>query len=157
MLRDETSRGSQKGDVYSFAIVVYEMFRRSETGNPYGELITLDKVIDLVKYPNGTKITRPDMKILSDPNLPVDVPDYVKELIQSCWNECPEKRPDFSQIRTRLKKLNQGRSSNIMDKMIELMEFHTTHLEELGPIFKKILNDPLDSDLRQAETIITVV
>ena len=97
------------------------------------------------------------MKILSDPNLPVDVPDYVKELIQSCWNECPEKRPDFSQIRTRLKKLNQGRSSNIMDKMIELMEFHTTHLEELGPIFKKILNDPLDSDLRQAETIITVV
>ena len=78
MLRDETSRGSQKGDVYSFAIVVYEMFRRSETGNPYGELITLDKVIDLVKYPNGTKITRPDMKILSDPNLPVDVPDYVK-------------------------------------------------------------------------------
>ena len=22
-----------------------------------------------------------------------------------------------------------------MDKMIELMEFHTTHLEELGPIF----------------------
>ena len=44
-----------------------------------------------------------------------------------------------------------------MDKMIELMEFHTTHLEELGPIFKKILNDPLDSDLRQAETIITVV
>ena len=57
------------------------------------------------------------------------------ELIQSCWNECPEKRPDFSQIRTRLKKLNQGRSSNIMDKMIELMEFHTTHLEELGPIF----------------------
>ena len=24
-----------------------------------------------------------------------------------------------------------------MDKMIELMEFHTTHLEELGPIFKK--------------------
>ena len=78
LLRDETSRGSQKGDVYSFAIVVYEMFRRSETGNPYGELITLDKVIDLVKYPNGTKITRPDMKILSDPNLPVDVPDYVK-------------------------------------------------------------------------------
>ena len=55
----------------------------------------------------------------------------VSELIQNCWNECPEKRPDFSQIRTRLKKLNQGRSSNIMDKMIELMEFHTTHLEEL--------------------------
>ena len=73
------------------------------------------------------------------------------ELIQSCWNECPEKRPDFSQIRTRLKKLNQGRSSNIMDKMIELMEFHTTHLEELGPIFFIILNDPLDSVLRSAK------
>ena len=87
MLRDETSRGSQKGDVYSFAIVVYEMFRRSETGNPYGELITLDKVIDLVKYPNGTKITRPDMKILSDPNLPVDVPDYVKGKTLSLKND----------------------------------------------------------------------
>ena len=73
------------------------------------------------------------------------------ELIQSCWNECPEKRPDFSQIRTRLKKLNQGRSSNIMDKMIELMEFHTTHLEELGPIFFIILTGSFDSDLRNPD------
>jgi len=136
LLRNDSSRGTpglgtQKGDVYSFAIILYEMFRRSETGNPYGDLIDIRQVIDLVKDPKGPKVTRPDMKVLSDPSLPVEVPDYVKELIQNCWNECPEKRPDFSQIRTRLKKLNQGRSSNIMDKMIELMEFHTTHLEEL--------------------------
>ena len=40
--------------------------------------IDIRQVIDLVKDPKGPKVTRPDMKVLSDPSLPVEVPDYVK-------------------------------------------------------------------------------
>ena len=48
-----------------------------------------------------------------------------------CWRECPDHRPDFTQIRNRLKKLRQGKKTNIMDQMIERMDKYTNNLEEL--------------------------
>ena len=47
-----------------------------------------------------------------------------------CWRECPDHRPDFTQIRNRLKKL-RGKKTNIMDQMIERMDKYTNNLEEL--------------------------
>ena len=84
LLRDETSaRGTQKGNVYSFAIILYEMFRRSEHGGPYEDILPVGQIIDLIKNPDENVVRnndfkRPDMKALLDPSLPVEVPPYIK-------------------------------------------------------------------------------
>ena len=51
--------------------------------------------------------------------------------MKDCWAECPDHRPDFNQIRTRVKKLRQGKKGNIMDEMMDLMDHYTNNLEEL--------------------------
>jgi guanylate cyclase, other len=40
-------------------------------------------------------------------------------------------RPDFPTIRTRLKCLRDGKSKNIMDQIMEMMEKYTDNLEEI--------------------------
>lgn len=40
-------------------------------------------------------------------------------------------RPDFPTIRTRLKKMRDGKSKNIMDQIMEMMEKYTDNLEEI--------------------------
>ena len=40
-------------------------------------------------------------------------------------------RPDFTQIRNRLKPMRQGRPANIMDNMIEILDKYSNNLEEI--------------------------
>ena len=133
LLREEIKgilKGTQKGDVYSFGIILYEIFGRS---GPYGDtLMTNEEIVNQVRDPEpGCSFTRPDLNVLKDTELDFKAPDYVLDLMNECWAECPEQRPDFTQIRNRLKKLNQGKKSNIMDQMIERMDKYTNNLEEL--------------------------
>ena len=52
--------------------------------------------------------------------------------MKDCWHENPENRPDFTQIRNRLKKLRQGKKTNIMDQMIEQMDKYTQNESEMN-------------------------
>ena len=65
LLRDPTSKGTQKGDVYSFAIICYEMFRRprSEEG-PYVDInLSQKQIIENIQYPSRNHFTnnRPNL------------------------------------------------------------------------------------------------
>ena len=112
-------KGTQKGDVYSFGIILYEIFRR---GTPFADsCLTTEAIIEQIKDPGKAGITRPILEDLKDTDFDYEAPDYILDLINDCWNECPEQRPDFNVIRARTKKLNQGKKNNIMDQMIERM------------------------------------
>ena len=68
LLRDPTIKGTQKGDVYSFAIICYEMFRRprSEEG-PYVDInLSQKQIIENIQYPSKNDFTnsRPDLDAL---------------------------------------------------------------------------------------------
>ena len=51
--------------------------------------------------------------------------------MKSCWHDCPTQRPNFETIKSRLKRLFGGRTGNLMDNMIAMMEKYTDNLEEL--------------------------
>lgn len=100
-------RGTQKGDVYSFGIVLFEIVGRigpwgelnfSNEGNikilellnmvrlPQNRFHLQAAIIEKVRDPNETKgFFRPPIKCL-------DIPDYVRQCLLACWEEDPDSR-----------------------------------------------------------------
>ena len=186
ILRDSLAHGTPKGDVYSFGIILYEIFGRA---GPYGDtIVEAEEIIEQVRETRPFGWYRPDLEALKDTDLDYKAEDYIlgilarklllffqeltksiletfsfvdfnwnfrskvsgfrfdnfgakivtfsclnyiSDLMKDCWQEYPENRPDFTQIRNRLKKLRQGKKTNIMDQMIERMDKYTNNLEEL--------------------------
>ncbi|XP_044753115.1 receptor-type guanylate cyclase Gyc76C-like isoform X2 [Coccinella septempunctata] len=131
ILRDPNAyiRGSQKGDVYAFAIILYEILGRK---GPFGVTDYEPKeIINLVKnFPSeGEEPFRPNTELLLDTE--VGCEDDVLQCMRDCWAENPEHRPDFVAIRTRLKKLKDGKKKNIIDQMMDMMESYATNLEDV--------------------------
>ncbi|XP_059218039.1 receptor-type guanylate cyclase Gyc76C isoform X1 [Stomoxys calcitrans] len=128
ILRNPHVYGSQKGDVYAFAIIMYEIFSRK---GPFGQTQYEPKeIVDLVKKEplKGHLPFRPELECIIEGEL---CPDYVLSCITDCWHEDPEVRPDFHTIRTRLKKMRGGKTKNIMDQMMEMMEKYANNLEDI--------------------------
>ncbi|KAG5673369.1 hypothetical protein PVAND_003425 [Polypedilum vanderplanki] len=116
--------GSQKGDVYSFAIILYEIHTRN---GPFGEIdcTYLDCLKRLTVPLDITNPFRPSLQPLETSF------DCVRECIRECWCENPEARPDFKSIRAKLRPLRKGMRPNIFDNMMAMMEKYANNLEQL--------------------------
>lgn len=115
-------QGSQKADVYSFALILYEMYGRK---GPFGECQCDNaEIVENVRVSNSVKPFRPDVAVLT-------CETYIKECMDECWNEDPDQRPDFKFIRYRLKSMLQGLKSSIIDNMLHMMEKYAHNLEDL--------------------------
>ncbi|XP_030570919.1 receptor-type guanylate cyclase Gyc76C-like [Drosophila novamexicana] len=128
LLRNHHMHGSQKGDIYAFAIIMYEIFSRK---GPFGQTNFEPKqIVDLVKQQplKGAEPFRPEVESIIEAE---SCPDYVLACIKDCWAENPEDRPEFSAIRNRLKKMRGGKTKNIMDQMMEMMEKYANNLEDI--------------------------
>ncbi|KAH8377100.1 hypothetical protein KR093_003438, partial [Drosophila rubida] len=126
LLRDayRPARGSQKGDIYSFGILLYEMIGRKGT---WGETTyTNEEIIELVKSPDILQhgVFRPALSYL-------DIPTYIRQCLCLCWEEDPEVRPDIRLVRMHLKELQAGLKPNIFDNMLAIMEKYAYNLEGL--------------------------
>uniref|UniRef100_A0A182U6T0 Guanylate cyclase n=1 Tax=Anopheles melas TaxID=34690 RepID=A0A182U6T0_9DIPT len=119
-----TVPGTPKGDVYSFGIVLYEIFTRR---GPFGE-------IECTPMECLKRVLNP-----LDPNTPFRPAiqpletsfDCVRDCLKECWAERPEDRPDFKTIRNRLRVLRKGMRPNIFDNMMAMMEKYANNLEQL--------------------------
>nr|KAG5691755.1 hypothetical protein BaRGS_014755 [Batillaria attramentaria] len=122
-LIERPKKGTQRGDVFSYGIVLQEIFFRV---GPYGfdTDITPEEIIERVR-----NTEHPPFR----PCYPGDceVPDKALVLMTSCWDECPEHRPNFRNIRRGLIELNGGRTVSMMDNMLALMEMYSSRLEQL--------------------------
>nr|XP_006817693.1 PREDICTED: speract receptor-like [Saccoglossus kowalevskii] len=118
--------GSQKGDIYSFAIIMYEIFLRA---GPYGNTeLSPKEIIERVKTPlDPVRPFRPNIMDL----LEIDASDCVVDTIQECWHEIPENRPDLKTIRIKIKPIQKGMKNNIFDNMIAIMEKYADNLESI--------------------------
>ncbi|RDD47549.1 Atrial natriuretic peptide receptor 1 [Trichoplax sp. H2] len=125
LLRDmnfkDNPYGTQKGDIYSFGIIIYEIFTRN---GPYSNSDLSPKdIIERI------------MNCESPPFRPCtkgeDGRSQWLALMDDCWVENPEMRPSFSLIKNKLRTFADGKSMNLVDKMISMMEKYADHLEEL--------------------------
>nr|XP_018918058.1 PREDICTED: atrial natriuretic peptide receptor 1 isoform X2 [Bemisia tabaci] len=120
--------GTQKGDVYSFAIIVHEIVTRQgpfyldETEYPM--LVEPRQIVEEVK--NGVSFLRPSVP----ENLDCD--DEIVSLMRRCWAEDPTERPDFTTLKTLIRKLNKDfETDNILDNLLARMEKYANNLESL--------------------------
>ncbi|XP_044847772.1 atrial natriuretic peptide receptor 1 [Mauremys mutica] len=117
------ARGTQKGDVYSFGIILQEIALRNGVFYVEGLDLSPKEIIERVQ--SGERpYFRPS----------VNVACHIEELgqlMQHCWAEDVLERPDFNQIKILLRKFNRENSSNILDNLLSRMEHYANNLEEL--------------------------
>ncbi|XP_053133430.1 atrial natriuretic peptide receptor 1 isoform X2 [Hemicordylus capensis] len=125
LLRMESppSQGTQKGDVYSFGVILQEIALRNGVFSVEGMDLSPKEVIERVKSGECPPF-RPSV------NLPGNLEEVVF-LMQRCWAEDPQERPDFHHIKSMLRKFDKESSSNLLDTLLSRMEQYANNLEEL--------------------------
>ncbi|XP_070178422.1 atrial natriuretic peptide receptor 2-like [Littorina saxatilis] len=124
-LQNRPPDGSQKGDVYSFAVICQEIVYRH--GVFYLQKVDMGpkEIVDKVK--GGFKpFFRPTMENFDCPC------DELAVLIRKCWHEDVNERPDFHSLKTLIKRLNkEGDKGDILDNLLSRMEQYANNLEAL--------------------------
>ncbi|XP_005927321.1 retinal guanylyl cyclase 2 isoform X1 [Haplochromis burtoni] len=121
-LRDlaNSRKGTFKGDVYGFSIILQEVVVR---GPPYCMLgLPPEEIIRKVKKP--PPMCRPTVA-------PDQAPLECIQLMKQCWSEQPDRRPTFDEIFDRFKLINKGKKTNIIDSMLRMLEQYSSNLEDL--------------------------
>ncbi|NWU68953.1 GUC2C protein, partial [Pterocles burchelli] len=121
---------SQKGDVYSFGIIAQEIILRRETFYT-GHCRDSKEKLYRVESGKGVKPFRPDLSLEKVGEKDMEV--YT--LVQSCWEEDPEKRPDFKKIESTLAKIFSNyhgqNNESYMDTLIRRLQLYSRNLEHL--------------------------
>ncbi|XP_065742751.1 guanylyl cyclase C isoform X2 [Phocoena phocoena] len=121
---------SQKGDVYSYGIIAQEIILRRETFYTLSCRDQKEKIFR-VEYSNGVKPFRPDLFLETAEEKELEV--YL--LVKNCWEEDPEKRPDFKKIENTLAKIfglfHDQKNETYMDTLIRRLQLYSRNLEHL--------------------------
>ncbi|XP_070572314.1 atrial natriuretic peptide receptor 1-like [Ptychodera flava] len=132
-------KGSQKGDVHSFGIIIHEIAYRSE---PY--YLNEEEPRDIVEHVKECEDPpyRPYMPIDSDIKVEIQL------LMLKCWAEDPMERPDFGEIRKTVQAINKGKKAHILDNMIDMMEAYTNNLEAIvAERTEQLVNEKKKTDM----------
>ncbi|KAL4514769.1 hypothetical protein Ndes2437A_g06855 [Nannochloris sp. 'desiccata'] len=87
---------SHKADIFSFGIVLWELWALRA---PY-EGMDMTKLVSLAV--NTDEEVRPEVP---PPGSPAEPAPGWRDLVQQCWNEDPDERPEFAEIEKRLTKM----------------------------------------------------
>ncbi|XP_058649656.1 guanylyl cyclase C [Onychostoma macrolepis] len=121
---------SQKGDVYSFAIISQEIMMRKCTFYTSACSDRTEKLAR-VQFPSMTSsFFRPDLNFESTSEREQEV----CMLIRNCWDEDPDRRPDFKKIENTLWKivsLDNQEHESYMENLIRRLQMYSRNLERL--------------------------
>ncbi|XP_018425609.1 PREDICTED: guanylate cyclase 2G-like [Nanorana parkeri] len=117
-------QGTQKGDVYSFAIIMRELIHDSEDG-PFQDLsMDPEEVIQKIKDPNAAVPMRPSLSVEK-------CNERIIAMLKMCWDENPDRRPSFSSIKRSLRGASPEGHVSILDNMVNKLEKYANHLEDV--------------------------
>uniref|UniRef100_A0A915CMZ7 Guanylate cyclase n=1 Tax=Ditylenchus dipsaci TaxID=166011 RepID=A0A915CMZ7_9BILA len=126
ILRDrELLMGTQKADIYSFAIICSEIVTRKVAWNLADSNENEDQILYRIRR-GGNPPSRPTLSI--DPALELNA--ALPHLIQDCWQEEPERRPKVQMVRDALKSMLSSKATNLMDYIFTLLENNAAELEQ---------------------------
>ncbi|KAK3788191.1 hypothetical protein RRG08_020897 [Elysia crispata] len=117
--------GTQKGDVYSFAIICQEIVYRSGVFYLQNLELSPSEIVDKLRK-GGKPSFRPTVEEFDCPS------DELAMVIRRCWAEDPSERHDFQALRTIIRRLNKdGDKGDILDNLLSRMEQYANNLEAL--------------------------
>uniref|UniRef100_A0A4W6DC41 Guanylate cyclase n=1 Tax=Lates calcarifer TaxID=8187 RepID=A0A4W6DC41_LATCA len=122
-MESPTPQGTQKGDVYSFGIILQEVALRRGAFYLEGDPLSPKEIVDRVVLGEW-----PCLRPTVDPQ---SHSPELGQLMQRCWAEEPTERPEFNHIRLLLRKQNKESRTNILDNLLSRMEQYANNLEEL--------------------------
>ena len=109
---------NEKSDVYSYSLIIYELFSKHRAYEEY----------DNVEY-----LSRDINEEHKRPTIDENIPKCYKELIERCWSENPKDRPTFSSILKELRTNNEFISDSIDSSEYEQ---YIKHIEEYPITFE---------------------
>ncbi|XP_030597781.1 atrial natriuretic peptide receptor 1 isoform X2 [Archocentrus centrarchus] len=115
--------GTQKGDVYSFGVILQEVALLRGVFYLDSHSLSPKEIIQAVIC-GGVPPLRPSLCFHSHS-------EELGVMMQRCWSEDPSERPEFNTIKILLMKQNRGYGSNILDNLLSRMEQYANNLEEL--------------------------
>ena len=108
-IRDPRKRKTERFDIYSYGILVWEIFSEKRAYHDFCDIILID-----VAVMNGN---RPLVEEIVD-----EVNDTVVKIIQDCWHQDERVRPEFKRVINYLHKENDLIRNKIEDSWICLVE-----------------------------------
>ncbi|CAH1251539.1 NPR1 [Branchiostoma lanceolatum] len=123
-----TVHAVHKADVYGFGIIMQEIVQRQGpfymADDPNASAQDIVEKVQLGSQ-HGGKLCRPDVPAIDDARYSKPL----QTLMQQCWEEDPNLRPEFGSIRTQMRQIDRGR--NLMDTLLSRLEQYASNLEEM--------------------------
>ncbi|XP_038598418.1 atrial natriuretic peptide receptor 2 isoform X3 [Tachyglossus aculeatus] len=115
--------GMQKGDVYSFGIILQEIALRNGPFYVEGMDLSPKEIVQKVRHGQ-----RPYFRPSIDRG---QLSEELAMLMERCWAQDPAERPDFSQIKGFIRRFNKEGGTSILDNLLLRMEQYANNLEKL--------------------------
>lgn len=155
LLRSNSLSGSPDGDIYSYGLLLYEVITNNPpffdtTKNDYVmplsksdflsflhepsdlnliHCLSIDSLVNELKTNGISATTGPDVSIIDAEENKIEP---LVDLMKSCWSYEPRLRPASMVLRTAIKKITHGiTSEKLLDNLSRRMEHYTNNLESL--------------------------